>query len=95
MTCASCGSRRPRPGQRLPDPLRRRGGYGIESLRDDLRRFTFLLCESDGEGIFPATRLRLREPAGNGRLGVSCTLRTRRKPARNLHLTTADAASSA
>jgi len=28
-------------------------GYGIESLRDDLARFTFLLGESDGEGIFP------------------------------------------
>jgi hypothetical protein len=26
--------------------------YGVESLRDDLARFTFLLGESDGEGIF-------------------------------------------
>lgn len=26
--------------------------YGIESLRDDLARFTFLLGASDGEGIF-------------------------------------------
>jgi hypothetical protein len=26
--------------------------YGVESLRDDLARFTFLLGESDGEGLF-------------------------------------------
>jgi hypothetical protein len=26
--------------------------YGAGSLRDDLTRFTFLLGESDGEGIF-------------------------------------------
>jgi hypothetical protein len=26
--------------------------YGAESLRDDLARFTFLLGESDGEGLF-------------------------------------------
>lgn len=26
--------------------------YGIDSLRDDLARFTFLLGESDGEGLF-------------------------------------------
>jgi hypothetical protein len=26
--------------------------YGTQSLRDDLARFTFLLGESDGEGIF-------------------------------------------
>jgi hypothetical protein len=28
------------------------GAYGVESLRDDLARFTFLLGESDGEGLF-------------------------------------------
>jgi hypothetical protein len=28
------------------------GAYGAESLRDDLARFTFLLGESDGEGLF-------------------------------------------
>ena len=28
------------------------GAYGTQSLRDDLARFTFLLGESDGEGIF-------------------------------------------
>ena len=26
--------------------------YGVQSLRDDLARFTFLLGESDGEGLF-------------------------------------------
>jgi hypothetical protein len=26
--------------------------YGVESLRDDLARFTFLLGENDGEGLF-------------------------------------------
>jgi hypothetical protein len=26
--------------------------YGVESLRDDLARFTFLLGSSDGEGLF-------------------------------------------
>jgi len=26
--------------------------YGAQSLRDDLARFTFLLGESDGEGLF-------------------------------------------
>jgi len=26
--------------------------YGVESLRDDLARFTFLLGESDGEDLF-------------------------------------------
>jgi hypothetical protein len=26
--------------------------YGVESLRDDLARFTFLLGESDGDGFF-------------------------------------------
>jgi hypothetical protein len=28
------------------------GAYGAGSLRDDLARFTFLLGESDGEGLF-------------------------------------------
>ena len=27
-------------------------GYSLQSLRDDLARFTFLLGESDGEGLF-------------------------------------------
>ena len=26
--------------------------YGVQSLRDDLARFSFLLGESDGEGLF-------------------------------------------
>jgi hypothetical protein len=26
--------------------------YGVESLRDDLARFTFLLGEGEGEGLF-------------------------------------------
>jgi hypothetical protein len=27
-------------------------GYGLETLRDDLARFMFLLGETDGEGLF-------------------------------------------
>jgi hypothetical protein len=27
-------------------------GYGLETLRDDLTRFMFLLDETDGEGLF-------------------------------------------
>ena len=27
-------------------------GYGVETLRDDLARFMFLLGETDGEGLF-------------------------------------------
>jgi hypothetical protein len=29
------------------------GAYGVESLREDLARFTFLLGESNWEGVFP------------------------------------------
>lgn len=32
--------------------------HGVQSLRDDLARFTFLLGESDGEGIFSPHVLR-------------------------------------
>jgi hypothetical protein len=39
----------------VDEPLTRFVGceaYGVGSLRDDLARFTFLLGESDGEGLF-------------------------------------------
>ena len=45
--------------------------YGIESLRDDLARFTFLLGQGDGEGLLSPRGPRLNEPTGNGQLGVS------------------------
>ena len=32
--------------------------YGVQSLSDDLARFTFLLGESDGEGLFSPGALR-------------------------------------
>lgn len=32
--------------------------YGVESLRDDLARFTFLLGGSDGEGLFSPRTLK-------------------------------------
>jgi hypothetical protein len=44
--------------------------YGVQSLRDDLARFIFLLGESDGEGLFlpsiPAERTH-RDSGPDGR----------------------------
>jgi hypothetical protein len=39
--------------------------YGVESLRDDLARFTFRLGESDGEGLFSPTHPRLNPMPGS------------------------------
>lgn len=47
--------------------------YDIESLRDDLARFTFLLGENDGEGLFSA-RTRLNKPAAIPSLAVANTV---------------------
>jgi len=38
-------------------------GYGVETLRDDLARFMFLLGETDGEGLFLPRTVELIEPA--------------------------------
>jgi hypothetical protein len=38
-------------------------GYGVETLRDDLARFMFLLGETDGEGLFSPRTVELIEPA--------------------------------
>jgi hypothetical protein len=38
-------------------------GYGIETLRNDLARFMFLLSETDGEGLFSPQTAELTEPA--------------------------------
>ena len=38
-------------------------GYGVETLRDDLARFMFLLGETNGEGLFSPRTVELIEPA--------------------------------